>query len=211
MNEYNQEEKKYGNPAVSSPDEFMTEEEFLNMKVGGKTVEEIEELFPGFKDTYAEALSKNTLTKEVAQMIADANVLSKEEIAQFNTKKEWQDKVANGTLTEQDIDDLVSMMMGDNKEFTSPSQEKGNLSNSEIKNVLAEKLLKVLYEDRKKQPESDEHKEFREELQGQTYTPEQAAKNTAVREQREMQKEINNPQKQTPQEPQTPTHQPPSL
>ena len=210
MNENNPKEKKYGNPAIDSPNEFMTEEEFLNKKVGGKNVAEIEELFPGFKKKYADALSKNTLTTEVAQMIADANVLTKEQIAMLNTKKEWQDKIAKGTLTEKDINDLVSTMLGEKKDFSSPFQEKGNLSNEETKTILAEKIIKVL-EIEKNQPETIEHKEFREELQSQNYTPEQAVKNTAIREQREIQKEINTPKKSTPQEPQTPSYEPPTI
>ena len=175
-----------------------------------KSVEEIEEIFPGFKEKYNQALKNGKITQEVAQMIADANVLTKEQIAMLNTKKEWQDKIAKGTLTEKDINDLVSTMLGEKKDFSSPFQEKGNLSNEETKTILAEKIIKVL-EIEKNQPETIEHKEFREELQSQNYTPEQAVKNTAIREQREIQKEINTPKKSTPQEPQTPSYEPPTI
>ena len=37
-----------------------------------KSVEEIEEIFPGFKEKYNQALKNGKITQEVAQMIADA-------------------------------------------------------------------------------------------------------------------------------------------
>ena len=136
-----------------------------------KSIEEIEEIFPGFKEKYNQALKNGKITQEVAQMIADANVMDKRAIEMQKTKKEFQERIKNGTLSQNDIDTLVDTIYGKTNDLK-PSKEEGNLS-----------------------PQEDpEHKEFREELQQYVYTPEQAAKNTAVREQKEIQEQ----QKQAP-------------
>ena len=75
-------------------------------------------------------------------------------------KEAWKEKIENGNISTKDTQHLVNVIYGTEKELKSPQQE------------------------------DPEHKEFREELQQYVYTPEQAAKNTAVREQKEIQ-ELN--------------------
>ena len=151
-----------------------------------KSIEEIEEIFPGFKEKYNQALKNGKITQEGAQMIADANVMDKRAIEMQKTKKEFQERIKNGTLSQNDIDTLVDTIYGKTNDLK-PSKEEGNLSPKEQKEYLYKKLEESLQED-------PEHKEFREELQQYVYTPEQAAKNTAVREQKEIQEQ----QKQAP-------------
>ncbi len=129
-----------------------------------KSVEEIEEIFPGFKEKYNQALKNGKITQEVAQMIADANILDRETIQKQKIKEAWKEKIENGNISTKDTQHLVNVIYGTEKELKSPQQE------------------------------DPEHKEFREELQQYVYTPEQAAKNTAVREQKEIQEQ----QKQAP-------------
>ena len=129
-----------------------------------KSVEEIEEIFPGFKEKYNQALKNGKITQEVAQMIADANILDRETIQKQKIKEAWKEKIENGNISTKDTQHLVNVIYGTEKELKSPQQE------------------------------DPEHKEFREELQQHVYTPEQAAKNTAVREQKEIQEQ----QKQAP-------------
>jgi hypothetical protein len=129
-----------------------------------KSIEEIEEIFPGFKEKYNQALKNGKITQEVAQMIADANILDRETIQKQKIKEAWKEKIENGNISTKDTQHLVNVIYGTEKELKSPQQE------------------------------DPEHKEFREELQQYVYTPEQAAKNTAVREQKEIQEQ----QKQAP-------------
>ena len=129
-----------------------------------KRIEEIEEIFPGFKEKYNQALKNGEITQEVAQMIADANILDRETIQKQKIKEAWKEKIENGNISTKDTQHLVNVIYGTEKELKSPQQE------------------------------DPEHKEFREELQQYVYTPEQAAKNTAVREQKEIQEQ----QKQAP-------------
>ena len=129
-----------------------------------KSIEEIEEIFPGFKEKYNQALKNGEITQEVAQMIADANILDRETIQKQKIKEAWKEKIENGNISTKDTQHLVNVIYGTEKELKSPQQE------------------------------DPEHKEFREELQQYVYTPEQAAKNTAVREQKEIQEQ----QKQAP-------------
>ena len=129
-----------------------------------KSIEEIEEIFPGFKEKYNQALKNGKITQEVAQMIADANILDRETIQKQKIKEAWKEKIENGNISTKDTQHLVNVIYGTEKELKSPQQE------------------------------DPEHKEFREELQQHVYTPEQAAKNTAVREQKEIQEQ----QKQAP-------------
>lgn len=170
-------EKKYGNPQFDSPDEYLTEEEFDNLKLNKKTVKEIEQVFPGFKEKYAKVYSSGILTQEVAQMIADANVLTEEQIEKDKMKKKWKDKIDSNSLTEKDVNKLTDVILKD-KPFEYPDDNKEH----DIVNTS-----------------SEEHKEFCEELKRQTYTPEQAAKNTAIREQKELSKEIQQQRNQEPQ------------
>lgn len=151
-----------------------------------KSIEEIEEIFPGFKEKYDQAIKSGQLTQEVAQMIADANILDEKALEMQKTKNEYQKRIKDGTLSKNDIDSLVDTIYGKTTDFE-PSKEKGNLSPEEQKEYLSKKLIESLQED-------PERKEFREELQQHVYTPEQAAKNIAVREQKEIQEQ----QKQAP-------------
>lgn len=156
--------KIYGNPQLDKRDEYLTEEEFENLKLDKLTVKEIDKIFPGFKNKYAQVYNGGKLSKEVAQMIADANVMDKETLEKQKIKKEWNKKIENGNISTKDTQHLVNVIYGTEKELKSPQQE------------------------------DPEHKEFREELQQHVYTPEQVAKNTAVREQKEIQEQ----QKQAP-------------
>ena len=103
------------------------------------------------------SLKNGKITQEVAQMIADANILDRETIQKQKIKEAWKEKIENGNISTKDTQHLVNVIYGTEKELKSPQQE------------------------------DPEHKEFREELQQYVYTPEQAAKNTAVREQKEIQ------------------------
>lgn len=167
-------EKKYGNPKFDAPEDYLTEEEFLNKKVDKKTVSEIEEIYPGFKEKYAQVYNTGVLTKEVAEMIANANVLTKEQIRQSDIKKTWKEKVASNAVSQKDVEHLVNVMYG-KEDLDYPEKEHNE------------------------QGISEEHKEFCSELKQHTYTPEEAAKNTAIREQRELSKEIQQ-EKQIPQQ-----------
>ncbi|MBO5476721.1 MAG: hypothetical protein J6A15_03085 [Clostridia bacterium] len=165
-------EKIYGNPQFDKPEDYLTEEEFLNKKLDKKTVQEIEEVYPGFKEKYAQVYNSGKVTKEVAEMIANANVLTKDQIKKLDIKKSWKEKISSNNLAEKDIKDLSNTLYS-NSTLDYPEKEN------------------------EEQGISEEHKEFCAELKEHTYTPEEAAKNTAVREQRELSKEIQQ-EKQMP-------------
>lgn len=175
--------KIYGNPKFDKPEEFLTEEEFLNKKVGrtNKTVAQIDEIYPGFKEKFAKQYNTGIADKEVIQQIVNADVFNEEELKKINTKNEWKERVNKGNVTQNDINHLVDVMFGKEKELKPPEKQK----------------------EEPKQEVDEEHKQFCDELKTHTYSPEQAAKNTAVREQKELNEQTKQqtiPQQEIPEE-----------